>query len=134
METTHLESVHASLEQVRLLQSTHVQCERLLQRWQDVHGIQCGLAPMELLGDLVGLRNERFLGATQISRIAAKAKAPDIEREVLFLQELLNMARNLPVQLFDGEQGRMKVIDAMQESVDEAIRREDEYLASLGDA
>ena len=32
METTHLESVHATLEQVRLLQSTHVQCERLLQR------------------------------------------------------------------------------------------------------
>ena len=45
METTHLESVHATLEQVRLLQSTHVQCERLLQRWQDVHGVQCGLAP-----------------------------------------------------------------------------------------
>ena len=134
METTHLESVHASLEQVRLLQSTHVQCERLLQRWQDVHGIQCGLAPMELLGGPGGPRNGDFIGATQISRIAAKAKAPDIEREVLFLQELLNMARNLPVQLFDGEQGRMKVIDAVQESVDEAIRREDEYLASLGDA
>ena len=134
METTHLESVHATLEQVRLLQSTHVQCERLLQRWQDVHGVQCGLAPMELLGDLVDLRKEHFLGAMQIDRIASKAKAPDIEREVLFLQELLNMARNLPVQLFDGEQGRMKVIDAVQESVDEAIRREDEYLASLGDA
>ena len=134
METTHLESVHTTLEQVRLLQSTHVQCERLLQRWQDVHGVQCGLAPMELLGDLVDLRKEHFLGAMQIDRIASKAKAPDIEREVLFLQELLNMARNLPVQLFDGEQGRMKVIDAVQESVDAAIRREDEYLASLGDA
>lgn len=134
METTHLESVHTTLEQVRLLQSTHVQCERLLQRWQDVHGVQCGLAPMELLGDLVDLRKEHFLGAMQIDRIASKAKAPDIEREVLFLQELLNMTRNLPVQLFDGEQGRMKVIDAVQESVDAAIRREDEYLASLGDA
>lgn len=134
METTHLESVHATLEQVRLLQSTHVQCERLLQRWQDVHGVQCGLAPMELLGDLVDLRKEHFLGAMQIDRIVSKAKAPDIEREVLFLQELLNMTRNLPVQLFDGEQGRMKVIDAVQESVDAAIRREDEYLASLGDA
>lgn len=66
--------------------------------------------------------------------LISKAKAPDIEREVLFLQELLNMTRNLPVQLFDGEQGRMKVIDAVQESVDAAIRREDEYLASLGDA
>ena len=97
-------------------------------------GSSAGLLLMELLGDLVDLRKEHFLGAMQIDRIASKAKAPDIEREVLFLQELLNMARNLPVQLFDGEQGRMKVIDAVQESVDAAIRREDEYLASLGDA
>ena len=44
------------------------------------------------------------------------------------------MTRNLPIQLFDGEQGRMKVLDAVQESVDNAIQREDEYLANLGDA
>lgn len=135
METTHLENVHANLEQVRLLQSTHVQCERLLQRWESVHGVSdAALTPMELLGDMVNLRNENFLGAMHIDRIAAKAKAPDIERQVLFLQELLNMTRNLPVRLFDGEQGRMKVLDAVQEAVDNAIQREDEYLANLGDA
>ena len=135
METTHLENVHANLEQVRLLQSTHVQCERLLQRWESVHGVaDAALTPMELLGDMVNLRNENFLGAMHIDRIAAKAKAPDIERQVLFLQELLNMTRNLPVRLFDGEQGRMKVLDAVQEAVDNAIQREDEYLANLGDA
>lgn len=135
METTHLENVHANLEQVRLLQSTHVQCERLLQRWESVHGVaDAALTPMELLGDMVNLRNENFLGAMHIDCIAAKAKAPDIERQVLFLQELLNMTRNLPVRLFDGEQGRMKVLDAVQEAVDNAIQREDEYLANLGDA
>ena len=135
METTHLESVHANLEQVRLLQSTHVQCERLLGRWESVHGVTGhGLTPMSLLGDLVALRNEKFLGSTHIDRIAAKAKAPDIEREVLFLQELLNVARSLPILLFDGEQGRMKVLDAVQEAVDNAIQREDEYLAAQGDA
>ena len=135
METTHLENVHANLEQVRLLQSTHVQCERLLQRWESVHGVaDAALTPMELLGDMVNLRNENFLGAMHIDRIAVKAKAPDIERQVLFLQELLNMTRNLPVRLFDGEQGRMKVLDAVQEAVDNAIQREDEYLANLGDA
>lgn len=135
METTHLESVHANLEQVRLLQSTHVQCERLLGRWESVHGVTAhGLTPMNLLGDLVALRNEKFLGSMHIDRIATKAKAPDIEREVLFLQELLNVARNLPILLFDGEQGRMKVLDAVQEAVDNAIQREDEYLAAQGDA
>jgi type III secretion protein W len=31
--------------------------------------------------------------------------------------------------MFDGEQGRMKVMDAVQEAVDQAVQREDEYLA-----
>lgn len=89
---------------------------------------------MELLSDLADLHEEHFLGAMQIDRIASKAKALGVEREVLFPQELLSMARNLPVQLLDDGQGRMKVIDAVQESVDAAIRYEDEYLASLGGA
>ena len=85
---------------------------------------------MELLGDIVGLREKRFIGAVQIEGILAKAGAPDIEREVLFLQELLGTARKFPVELFDDEQGRMKILDAVQEAVDRAIEREDEYLAS----
>ena len=56
---------------------------------------------------------------------------PDIEHEVLFLQELLNTVRKFPVPLFDDENGRMTVMDAVQSAVDQAIEREDEYLASL---
>ena len=47
----------------------------------------------------------------------------------LFLQELLTTTRNFPTALFDDEQGRMKVLDAVQEAVDKAVEREDEYLA-----
>jgi type III secretion protein W len=134
MEKAHLESVHASLGQVRLLQSAHTLCDRMLERWENVHGVQGvrdgSLRPMDLLGEIVGLRNERFLGAMHIDRITARAQAPDIEREVLFLQELLNMTRSFPSQLFDGDQGRMKVLDAVQERVDNAIAREDEFLAA----
>ena len=94
-------------------------------------GVRDGsLRPMDLLGEIVGLRNERFLGAMHIDRITARAQAPDIEREVLFLQELLNMTRSFPSQLFDGDQERMKVLDAVQERVDNAIAREDEFLAA----
>ena len=134
MATTHLESVHASLGQVRLLQSAHTLCERMLDRWENVHGVagvrDGTLKPMELLGEIVGLREERFLGPMHIDRITARSKAPDIEHEVLFLQELLTTTRNFPSRLFDGDQGRMKVLDAVQERVDEAIAREDEFLAA----
>ena len=84
---------------------------------------------MELLGDIVGLREKRFIGSAQIEAILAKAGAPDIEREVLFLQELLGTTRKFPSALFDDDQGRMKVLDAVQDAVDRAVEREDEYLA-----
>ena len=132
METTHLEQVHGNLEQVRLLQNVYRDCDRLLGRWESIHNVKdCPLKPMELMGQMVALRNERFLGASQIDQIASQSKAPDIEHEVLFLQEMLSMSRNFPTQLFDGTEGRMKVIDAVQEAVDRAIEREDAYLASL---
>jgi type III secretion protein W len=134
MDKTHLESVHANLGQVRLLQSAHTLCDKMLERWENVHGVQGvrdgSLRPMDLLGEIVGLRNERFLGAMHIDRITARAQAPDIEHEVLFLQEMLNMTRSFPSQLFDGDQERMKVLDAVQERVDNAIAREDEFLAA----
>lgn len=134
MEKTHLEHVHGSLGQVRLLQSAHTLCDKMLERWESVHGVQGvrdgSLKPMDLLGEIVALRNERFLGAMNIDKIASRAKAPDIEREVLFLQEMLNMTRSFPSQLFDGDQGRMKVLDAVQEAVDNAVAREDEFLAA----
>ncbi len=132
MGVRHLESVHNELGRVRLTQSAYRLCENMMQRWENVHGVKQGsggLTAMGLLGDIVGLREQRFLGAVQVEGILAKAKAPDIEREVLFLQELMNTARNFPSALFDDDQGRMKVLDAVQEAVDKAVAREDEYLA-----
>ncbi len=132
MESTHLENVHNNLGQVRLLQSTHTLCENLLNRWENVHGQKnCPFESMELLGDMVGLGKERFLGAMHIDAIVKKAKPPDLELEVLFLQELLTTVRNTPPRLFGTEQEYGKVIDAVQGSVDNAITREDEWLASL---
>lgn len=133
MESKHLENVYGSLGQVRLLQSAYVQCDKVLDRWENVHGISVrdsSLSSMDFLGEMVKLRDENFLGAMHIEQLASRFKAPDIEREVLCLQELLTMARGLPSQLFDGDQGRMKVIDAIQDAVDKAVTREDEFLAS----
>ncbi len=132
MGVRHLESVHETLGKVRLTQSAYRLCETMMDRWQNVHGVpprEGGLTAMSLLGSIVGLREMRFIGASQIESILAKAGAPDIEREVLFLQELLSTTRKFPSALFDDDQGRMKVLDAVQEAVDRAIEREDEYLA-----
>lgn len=132
MEITHLENVHAKLELVRLTQSAFKLCDEMMGRWENVHGQKHSpLKSMELLGDIVELRGKNYLGAIAIEKIAAKAKAPDPEYQVLFLQELLSTVRKFPVELFDDIAGRGTVMDAVQAAVDKAIDREDEWLASL---
>ena len=131
MEKTHLEHVNAGLGELRSLQSARSLCVKLLDRWADVHGVKdCPLDDMALLGKIVGLRKEHFISGTQIARLADEARAPDIEHKVLFLQELLNTTRSFAPSLFDGNEGRMKVLDAVQDAVDNAIAEEDAWLAS----
>ena len=132
MGERHLESVHGTLGKVRLAQSAYRLCEEVMGRWENLHGVKQGpngLTPMKLLGDVLGLGEKRFLGAMQVEAILAKASAPDIEFEVIFLQELLTSSRKFPSALFGDDMGRMKVLDAMQEAVDAAVTREDEWLA-----
>lgn len=131
MGRAHLESVHQKLALVRLTQSAYALCETLTDRWESVHGEGRPLSAMELLGEVMDLRGKSYVSASQINDICAKAKPSDIEHEVLFLQELLATVRKFPVELFDDESGRMRILDAVQSSVDDAVAREDEYLASL---
>ena len=134
MEKKHLESVNANLGLVRQIQSAHALCEKVMDRWRTAHGIEnCSLDARTLLGRVLALRGENFLSAAHFDRIAAEAGPPDIEREVLFLQDLMQMVRSLPSQLFDGNSGHMKVLDAVQDAVDAAIEREDAYYAGQED-
>lgn len=132
MGGAHLESIHHKLGLVRLTQSAYRICEDVMNRWSKVHGEKNGtLDAMGLLGAVMDLHAKSFISTHQVNDICAKARPSDIEHEVLFLQDLLGAVRKFPVALFDNEQGRMTVLDAVQEAVDDAVNREDEYLASL---
>ncbi len=132
MDKSHLESVHGKLEVVRLTQSAFILCEKTVDRWKTTMGqTESPLTAMGLLEDVVALRGKSYVGAPQVDAIVKKAAPKDIEHEVLFVQELMNLARQFPVALFDNEEGRMTVMDAVQAAVDSAVQREDEYLASL---
>lgn len=131
METRHLEYINTGLGELRQLQSARSLCARMLERWDRVHGMhQCPLDDMALLGRILDLRKERFVSGRHIERLADEAGATGVEHKVLFLQELLNTARAFSPTLFDGNEGRAKVLDAVQDAVDAAIAAEDAWLAS----
>jgi len=84
---------------------------------------------MSLLKEMLDLKADSYLSARSLDTVLRGACAPDAEREVLFMQELLNTARSFSPLFFDGLEGRARFIDAVQEAVDEAVAREDEWLA-----
>jgi len=128
----HLEAVGAGLGQARVLNGAHALSARLVERWRSVHQVaDSSLTPLDLVQSFLRAKNQRFLGPDDFKPLAQLAKPPDIEREVLFYQELLGTVRLFSPQFFDGPESRMKVMDTVQEAVDLAITREDEYLAGL---
>ncbi|MDR0379731.1 MAG: type III secretion system gatekeeper subunit SctW [Candidatus Accumulibacter sp.] len=128
-DKAHLETVGAGLGRARVLNGAHTLTVRFLERCRSVHGMDCAWTPMSFLKDVLALKKNRFLAARDIDGLLEKAKAPDIEHEVLFLQELLSTSRNFSTLLFENTEERIKFIGAVQESVDAAIVREDEMLA-----
>lgn len=132
MGRAHLESVHGKLREVRLAQSAYTELSALMTRWRDVHGVKnAALTAMDLLGELIEFRSRAYVSDTAVDQLCAKAHPPDIEREVLFRQDLLAAVRRLPTAFLDAGEGKTSFVDALRTSLDAAIAREDEYLASL---
>ncbi|UQZ90965.1 SepL/TyeA/HrpJ family type III secretion system gatekeeper [Deltaproteobacteria bacterium Smac51] len=128
----HLESVAANLGLVRNLQSAYALVDRLTGRWKELHKVKSSrLTAMGLFKEIMSFKDERFIAAARVSKLAQMAEPPDVEMEVIFLQEFLGAARNFTNHFFQTPDNRVKFIDAVQEAVDEAIAREDEFLASL---
>lgn len=134
MERAHLESVHVKLGLVRLADSAYKTCVELANRWKSISGTDApGLEPSALLGDVLQLCEHNYVSTLRLNAILQKSNAADPEQEVLFAQELLAAVRRLPPALFEGEKGLLSVTEAVQKAVDEAVAREDAWLAAQED-
>lgn len=131
MDKAQLQSIMGDIEKTQQLHSSHKLCSTALGRWKERHGgggEKSTLTPLGMVRDLVNLKNENYVSSSNIGEITQKADPQDIEREVLFLQEMLMAVRKFPIFVFDSVENRVKVLDAVQEAVDDAVRREDEIL------
>ncbi|MBO4300233.1 MAG: type III secretion system gatekeeper subunit SctW [Desulfovibrio sp.] len=131
MDKASLESVNTSFGKLRSFQSAHAQCDAQMQRWGKIHQIHnCGITGTELLGKVLDMGEQTFVGASQANDIAREAGAPDVERRILFLQELQQTVRGFTPLVFDNAESRTRVLDAVQGAVDNAVAEEDAILAA----
>ena len=131
VDKASLESVNTSLGKLRSFQSAHAQCDSQMRRWQEIHHVHnCGMTGIDLLGKVLSLGGQTFIGASQVDDIAREAAATNVEHRILFLQELQRNIRTFSPLVFDNADGRTRVLDAVQGAVDNAVAEEDALLAS----
>lgn len=84
----------------------------------------------ELVGGLLTLTEKNWLVRGDIEGLLKPLRVGnDLEAEIYVLRELTEIARALPLKLFADLESRERLIDAIQEALDDAVTREEEESA-----
>ena len=86
-----------------------------------------------LVGSLLELAEASWLSSAQVEKLAREQRLPSTEAEIYFLRELADLVRALPLKAFKDPDQRLKLVDAVQETLDKTIEREEAELGEEGD-
>ncbi len=87
-----------------------------------------------LMGSLLALAEASWLSPAQVEKLAREQRLPSTEAEIYFLRELADLVRAMPLKVFKDPEQRLKLVDAVQETLDKAIEREEAELDEKGEA
>lgn len=81
-----------------------------------------------LLKEIAELQDARVVHARDIEKMPANLGLADVEREIRFLNDFIEVARDIPLKSYAKPENRRKLIDAAQQVLDAAIEREENEL------
>ncbi|MCL1916670.1 MAG: type III secretion system gatekeeper subunit SctW [Desulfovibrionaceae bacterium] len=128
VEKSQLKALTGDLAMVRVLGLVHACCAGVLERLDKAHGVKSRMETERLLDALLAARDNQYVGSRDFQGLAQQAGTPDTEREVLFLQDLLQGLRDLPDLFYDSHEARQRLQGALQSAVYDAVRREEDEL------
>ncbi|MEZ8012438.1 TyeA family type III secretion system gatekeeper subunit [Vibrio sp. 10N.222.54.F12] len=82
----------------------------------------------DLMSDVIDLVEQRWVGSEEIWNLVNAMKLGAIERQISFLRELHNLVRHISIDVFNDEEQRQNLIQAIQKVLDEAIDLEEEEI------
>ena len=80
----------------------------------------------ELMSDVIALVEQRWVGSAEIWNLVNAMELASTERKISFFRELHKLIRHIPIDVFNDEEQRQNLIQAVQKALDEAIDLEDE--------
>lgn len=79
-----------------------------------------------LMQQVLPLLEERWLDGPRITKIVDRQKIRGDEARIYFLRELLGIVRRIPLKVYQDDESRGRLIDAIQQALDTAIDEEEE--------
>lgn len=88
----------------------------------------------QLLTALLKVLSAGWVAPSHFERMAVDLKIKDGGPRIFFLTGIQQVIRELPFKVFDDDNARLAVIEAVQSALDAAIAREEETLESEAQA
>ncbi|CAK6713477.1 Type III secretion outermembrane negative regulator of secretion (TyeA) [Vibrio harveyi] len=82
----------------------------------------------DLMSDVIALVEQRWVGSEEIWNLANAMELKSTERKISFFRELHKLVRHIPIDVFNDEEQRQNLIQAVQKALDEAIDLEEEEM------
>ena len=82
----------------------------------------------DLMSDVIALVEQRWVGSAEIWNLMNAMELASTERKISFFRELHKLIRHIPIDVFNDEEQRQNLIQAVQKALDEAIDLEEEEM------
>lgn len=121
-----LKLINDDLFQLEALNHLHEGSRNVLDRMRTVYNApQAPEDPKLLMKPLLQMKDERWIASTGFESLATSLRFTNTGERIHFLREVKDLARQLPLKLYENPETRPGFLQAAQDALDEAIAREE---------
>lgn len=81
-----------------------------------------------LIGQILELAERSWVGPDDLRKLVEELRIRQLGAEIYLLRELSELVRAVPLKIYNDMDQRDRLIGAVQEALDDAIRREEDAL------
>jgi type III secretion system TyeA family effector delivery regulator len=82
--------------------------------------------PQAILREVLPLKNQRRIDPTAFLSLTERLGISESEAKIYFLRELAAIMRQLPIKVFASPDDRLRLVDGIQQALDDAVEEEEE--------
>ena len=125
IDRTKLNLIVNDMHRLESLTTILGNCDIVVDKAQ-AHGGDPDFTAVSLLRELVPLQESKWVRSDEIKAIPQHAGLEELEPQINFLNDLKDVVRMIPLKSFTRDENRGKLLDAVQQALDETIAIEEE--------